>query len=140
MASVSTFELDPERDIRNVHGAPGWHELSTPDPDTAAEYLSKLFGWETEAMELAGAPYRVIRVAGHEVGGITAPRPGEPAAPQWSTYITVDDVAAVAEQATALGAQVVVPPTELGDAGSLAVFAEPAAGVFRVFQYPRPFS
>jgi hypothetical protein len=86
---TGTFQLDPTRDIRNVHGAPGWFELVTPEPDKAGEYLGELFGWEFRTTQVAGADYRIILVGGHEVGGIRQPQPGEPSDPRWDTYVTV---------------------------------------------------
>jgi predicted enzyme related to lactoylglutathione lyase len=93
-----------------VHGAPGWFELVTPDPDKAAEYLGEVFGWGFHTIQVAGSDYRVILVNGHEVGGIRQPQPGEPADPRWDTYVTVADVDQLAARAAGAGAQVVVPP------------------------------
>jgi predicted enzyme related to lactoylglutathione lyase len=102
---TTAFQLDPARDIRNVHGAPGWFELVTPDPGKAAEYLGQLFGWGFRAIQVAGADYQVILVRGHEVGGVRRPMPGEPTDPRWDTYVTVADVDQLADQAAAAGAE-----------------------------------
>lgn len=138
--STVSFELKPEHDIRNLHGAPGWHELTTPDPAAAADYLGELYGWTFQIIDIGGTDYRVIQLDGHEVGGIKAPTQGETDVPRWDTYVTVDDVDDLAREAEQLGGQVVVPPMELGAAGRLTVVAHPTAGKLSAFQYPHPFS
>lgn len=134
------FALKTEHDIRNVHGAPGWHELSTPNPAGAAAFLKSVFGWTFETIPMGGGEYTVIRVNGHEVGGIRHPAPGQAATPQWGTYITVEDVAKTAEKAKKAGGSVVIPPTELPGAGKLAGIAHPDGGMVLVFEYNRPFA
>lgn len=136
----TSFELKPEHDIRNLEGAPGWHELTTPDPQAAAEYLGDLYGWTFQLIDIGGAEYRVIQLDGHEIGGIKAPMPGETDAPRWDTYVTVDDVDATAAKAERLGGTVLVPPMQLGDAGRLTVVVHPAAGKLSAFEYPHPFT
>ncbi len=137
--STEEFELVPEHDIRNLHGAPGWHELTTNDPDAAAKFLEALYGWEVVDLDLGGVPYRAIAVNGHQVGGIREPMPGDDNVPRWDTYVTVADVDAIAEKAKDLGADVIVPPMQLGDAGRLTVMSHPVAGHLSAFQYAYPF-
>jgi uncharacterized protein len=134
------FQLDPARDIRNVHGAPGWFELVTSDPGKAAEYLGQLFGWGFRTIQVAGADYQVILVRGHEVGGVRRPMPGEPTDPRWDTYVTVADVDQLADQAAAAGAEVLVPPMPLGEVGRMTAVAHPHGGRTLAFEYSRPFN
>ena len=137
---TESFELDPARDIRNVHGAPGWIELSTPDPAGAREFVEAVFGWTTQTMPVAGADYNVVEAGGHSVGGIREPQPGEGRDPQWGTYVTVEDVDETAGRVEGAGGTVVVPPTELPDVGRLVGFEHPAAGRMLAFEYLQPFS
>ena len=60
---------------------------------------------------------------------------GQP--PAWSTYIATDDADAAAERAGGAGANVLVEPMDVMDAGRMAVFAHPAAGVLGVWQAGR---
>jgi uncharacterized protein len=135
---ASTFVLEPDKDIRNVHGAPSWFELATPEPERAAEFLAAALGWTFEEMAIAGEPYRVIRVAGHEAGGIRGLRPGE-TGPAWTTYVTVADVDAVVADAAEAGGEVVMPATDVPGVGRLAVVSHPHAGLLHAVQYVRPF-
>jgi predicted enzyme related to lactoylglutathione lyase len=136
------FELDPARDIRNVHGAPSWLELVTPDPDRAAEVLGNVLGWEFEPLDDSetGMFYLVGRVAGHDVGGVRRPMPNEPQSPRWITYVTVADVDEIASSAGDAGATVVVPPMPLGTVGRMTVIDSPETAQVYAFQYNRRFA
>jgi predicted enzyme related to lactoylglutathione lyase len=137
---ATTFELVPEHDIRNLHGAPSWFELTTSQPAEAEAFLGETFGWTFRSMQLGGGDYRVIQVAGHDVGGIKQPMPGDSNVPRWDTYMTVSNVDDVAAKAAAAGGQVVVPPMQLGDVGRLTAVAHPLAGQILAFEYAQPFS
>jgi hypothetical protein len=136
---TESFELDPAHDIRNVHGAPGWTELSTPDPAAAREFLEAVFGWSFQSMDLGGGEYLVIQTSGHGVGGIRSPQPGEGPGAAWSTYISVEDVEETVRLAEQAGGNVLVPPTDLPEVGRMAGFEHPAAGRLLAFEYLRPF-
>jgi len=133
------FHLDPTRDIRNVHGAPGWFELSTDDPETAVRFVEQAYGWEVEKTKVGNGDYWVARVCGHEVGGIRAPLPGATGEPTWITYVTAESVDAVADKARSVGGTVVVPPTDVPGAGRFTAVDHPAAGRTFAFEYPHPF-
>jgi len=133
------FELDSERDIRNVHGAPGWMELTTPDPAAAREFVEAVFGWGFQTMPIGGAEYTVVEVRGHGVGGIRSPQPGEGPGPAWSTYVTVEDADEAARRVERAGGSILVPPTDLPDVGRMLMFEHPAAGRMLAFEHLRPF-
>lgn len=134
------FELRAEHDIRNAHGAPGWFELTTTDPEGARAFAGAVFGWSFQDMPIGDADYAVVEVAGHGVGGIRAPQPGDGDAAAWSTYVTVEDADETARRAEAAGGTVLVPPTELPGIGRMVAVAHPAAGRMLAFEYVRPFS
>jgi predicted enzyme related to lactoylglutathione lyase len=137
-----TFELLPEHDIRNVHGAPGWFELITPDPESAAAVLTRLLGWDLQPLDSSetGMTYFVARLGGYDVGGVRRPMPGEPDGPRWVTYVTVRDVDEIALHADEAGAEVVVPPTQLGQAGRMTVLGSKATARLYAFEYSRRFA
>jgi predicted enzyme related to lactoylglutathione lyase len=122
-----------------VHGAPSWFELTTPDPQQACQWLGTLFGWTFETMQLGGADYHVIKVKGHEVGGIRKPLPGMPDTPTWSTYVTVADVDQIADAAKKAGGAITIPPTELPGVGRLVQVSHPGTGPLLGFEYIRAF-
>ena len=113
-----------------------WNELITPDPAAAMKFYGGLFGWTTEAMPMApGKEYTLFKHADNAFGGVMAPpMPGIP--PHWLNYVSVTDVDAVVAKATSLGATVCLPPTDIGDAGRIAVLQDPQGAGFGLHQVP----
>ena len=137
----STFELDAAHDIRNVHGAPGWTELSTPDPEAAQEFLSAVLGWTFANMPMEGGDYAVAAIQNHGVGGVRAPQPGEDATtPVWHTYIAVEDADELVRRVESAGGAVLGEPIDMPEVGRLVVFEHPAAGRLLALEYLQPFS
>jgi uncharacterized protein len=138
---TSSFELDPAHDIRNVHGAPGWTELSTPDPEAAQSFLAAVFGWTFENMPMEGGDYAVASVHDHGVGGVRAPRPGEDAgAPHWHTYVAVEDADELARRVEAAGGSLLMDPLDMPGVGRMVAFQHPAAGQLLALEYLQPFA
>jgi len=69
-----------------------------------------------------------------EIGRI-APMPASAAhaPPHWLGYVAVQDVDAIARQATELGGMVIVPGTEIPGVGRFAVLADPQGAFFAVY-------
>jgi uncharacterized protein len=116
-------------------GTPSWVDLSTPDPDGAKRFYGELFGWEADdagPVEETGG-YAMFRLRGKQVAGV-APLmdPGQP--PVWSTYIATDDADATVARAKDAGAQAVIEPMDVMDAGRMAFLAHPAGGFVGLWQ------
>jgi len=83
-----------------------WRELWTPDPDAAVGFYAKLVPWQRENIQLDGHSYSIVKAGGApQAGLVTAP---EDVDPLWLPYVRVEDVAATARRAEALGARVVL--------------------------------
>ena len=136
----SGFELEPAHDIRNIHGAPGWTELSTPDPEAAQEFLAAVFGWTFESMPMQGGDYAVGSVQGHGVGGVRSPQPGEDAAPTWSTYVAVEDAGELVRRVEEAGGSLLMEPFDMPQVGRFVAFQHPAAGRLLALEYLQPFA
>jgi len=83
-----------------------WRELWTHDVESAIGLYSELVGYESEAVDLGGQPYRVFKQG-------DVPRAGVVEAPKevhslWLPYVRVKDAAAAAARAETLGARVVL--------------------------------
>jgi len=118
----------------NEHGTLNFNGLNTPDPEGAKAFYRSVFGWETleldgnftawtlpgygdhleeanpgmrEGMAAVGAPagFEDVVASLIPIGDGQADVP-----PHWGVTFAVDDADAVAEQVTALGGRVVVPP------------------------------
>ena len=84
-----------------------------------------------------GAPYSIFTKDGKRAAGMgqltrDQQDAGIPAA--WSSYIAVDDVDDVAEKAGALGAQIVMAPTKIMDAGRMAFVTDPTGAAIGFWQ------
>ena len=85
---------------------------------------------------MEGSTYAVFNVNGEEVGGITPiseESPGMP--PAWGLYITVDDVDAVADKATGMGAKVVMPPADIPEVGRFCMLQDPQGAFISIISY-----
>jgi predicted enzyme related to lactoylglutathione lyase len=117
-------------------GVPCWVDTLHADPQAALAFYAGLFGWEFSGpgpMPDPSGKYYVARVAGRDVAGI-ATRPKGAGPPAWTTYVRVDDAAAVTERARRAGGSVVVPPFDAPPAGRGAVLACPGGAIFGVWQ------
>ena len=120
-----------------THGAFSWCELMTTNAASAKEFYTKLFGWTTEDMSVApGMNYTVVKAAGNGIGGIMAMHQGpERTPPHWATYVTVDDVDAVAKTAQQLGGKVLVGPQDIPTVGRFCVIQDPQGAVISAITY-----
>jgi predicted enzyme related to lactoylglutathione lyase len=119
-------------------GVPSWVDLSSPDTDASATFYGGLFGWEVRSagpVEETGG-YGMFTLRGKQVAGV-GPIMQEGQPPVWSTYVATDDADAAAARAADAGASVLAEPMDVMDAGRMAVFAHPAAGVLGVWQAGR---
>jgi uncharacterized protein len=106
-----------------------WYELMTPDVNAAIRFYKAVVGWGTQLHEGSGMAYTIwTDAAGKGIGGVAAPMGAAPAGAaqtQWTAYIKVDDVDAMAKKAASLGATVVVPPTDIPQVGRFSIFTDP---------------
>ena len=129
----------PHRD-RYPQGVPCWVELQTTDQQGAKAFYAALFGWKLDDEPLPfGGHYTMASLEGGTVAGITPQPPDTPESrpPAWMTYLAVDDLPTVVDRVTAAGGQVVAPPMQVMDSGSMAVVADPTGGVVGLWQADR---
>jgi predicted enzyme related to lactoylglutathione lyase len=119
----------------NDPGCFTWNELQSRDPETAAGFYARLFGWETEPHEDDGRlAYVSIRNAGHSNGGMMpmTEQHGD-APPYWLTYFTVPSCDAAIEKVRGLGGEVLAGPMNIGS-GRIAVVGDPQGAAFALFE------
>jgi len=117
-------------------GVPCWVDTTQPDPDAAVDFYRELFGWELEDSAPPGAPgsYYIARLRGGDVAAVASQPDGTPAEAAWNTYIWVDSADETASKVLAGGGGVVVEPLDVGDAGRMAICADPEGTLFRLWQ------
>lgn len=121
------------------HGAFSWFELMTSDTGNAKKFYSQLFGWTLEDEKMPnGMVYTIAKAGDKQVAGImsTDDAIGEVTPPPcWGIYITVNNVDETINLAQSLGANILVPPSDIPDVGRFAVLADPQGAVLSVITY-----
>jgi uncharacterized protein len=125
----------PERD-GYMHGVPCWIDTSQLDPEAAVAFYGGLFGWEFEDAMPPGSPgkYFIARIRGGDVAAVASQPEGGPSTAAWNTYVWVDSADKTASKVLDAGGRVVMEPSDVMDAGRMAVFADPEGAEFRVWQ------
>jgi predicted enzyme related to lactoylglutathione lyase len=113
----------PKRDAAPI-GAPCWIELFTSDADKSRAFYGELFGWTSEAAGDEYGGYINFSKDGVRVAGCMR-YDGSTGIPDvWSVYLATDDAQKVAEVAPANGGQVIVPPLQVMDLGTMVVVSD----------------
>jgi len=119
----------------HAHGTFSWAELATTDAAGAKKFYAALFGWSIE--DVPAGPdmiYSMSRVGSEYAAALyqmSEKMKGIP--PHWASFITVDDVDAVAKRATEQGGTLIDPPFDVMDVGRMAVVKDPTGAVFSLW-------
>jgi predicted enzyme related to lactoylglutathione lyase len=107
-------------------------QIVSPEPDAAARFYQRLFGWELSNANAMG--YRELKTGTTSKapveGGIWPSPPGQ--GPFVQLFIDVADVDACVLKAQELGAKVIVPTSVLPDGDTMAVLSDPTGLPFGV--------
>ncbi|SOD71872.1 hypothetical protein SAMN05892883_1333 [Jatrophihabitans sp. GAS493] len=123
------------RDTPFAPGTPCWVDLLSSDVEKAKAFYGGILGWTN----VDGGPdfggYVNFFSDGHGVAGMMEnANPSEMGPDRWNTYISTDNIDATTASASAAGAQVISPPMEVMDLGSMAILQDPAGGMFGLWQ------
>ncbi|SDJ52601.1 hypothetical protein SAMN05444157_3800 [Frankineae bacterium MT45] len=123
------------RDTPFAAGTPCWVDLLSSDVEGAKSFYGSLFGWTNIDAGAEFGGYVNFFSDGKGVAGMSEnANPAEMGPDRWNTYISTDDIAATADAASAAGGQVISPPMEVMDLGSMAILQDPAGGMFGLWQ------
>ncbi|MFV0457469.1 MAG: VOC family protein [Actinomycetales bacterium] len=132
------------RDTAWPPGTPCWVDITTRDLGISQSFYSVVLGWDylTAGPEFSG--YCTATIDSEAVAGLrppapfTHPSPGTNQTPaEWSVYLATDDIESTHELALAHGAEVIVPPTWLGDLGAMGRWVDPTGAAFGAWQAGR---
>lgn len=124
----------PER-VGFPAGVPAWIDTEQHDPQAAAAFYGRLFDWRFEnRMPAESASYLVATLDGKDVAAVGSQAPATHARPAWNTYVAVDSADAAAARVRSSGGTVLADAVDVGDAGRMAVCADPSGATFRVWQ------
>jgi hypothetical protein len=98
-------------------------QLISPEPEAAASFYQRLFGWTVTQGNHLG--YREVKSGGTRGidGGIWPAPAGQPGFVQ--LFVEVPDLDLCLESAVRLGAKVLVPRTVLPDGDAMAILLDP---------------
>jgi len=137
-AMIALFQPGEHRGSGKQGKTPGafcWSELSTKDTAAAGEFYSKLFDW-TMKTDSSSTPYTEFQLGGKPIAGMMAPTPRHgDIPPNWLPYVTVAKCEASAAKVTELGGKVVVPPADVPEVGTFAVFSDPGGAALAIIQF-----
>ncbi|MDH3680796.1 MAG: VOC family protein [Acidimicrobiia bacterium] len=118
-------------------GTPCWVDLMSPDVDASKAFYSAVFGWDAvDQFDPEGNRIYVnFRQNGKEVAGLGGQPPDMGTMPPvWNNYIATEDCEATAAKVTEAGGTVMMPPMQVMEAGSMAIFVDPTGAAFSVWQ------
>lgn len=132
---MSAQQLNP------VQGGPIWVDLSTHDIEGAESFYSELLGWSMHDGGEEFGHYRMINRGDSVIGGAMSSLMGpegpldEPAGPTaWTVYLRTADMADSVARAEAAGAQLLFPPMDVADLGTMTVLRDPAGAMVGLWQ------
>lgn len=116
------------------NGAPCWVDLMTSDVDRARSFYGQLLGWTANEPSEEFGGYFMFSKDGIPVAGGMAAMPDAGPPNIWSVYLSTDDATKATEVATAHGAQVIAPPMEVADLGTMVVLIDPTGALIGAWQ------
>lgn len=117
-------------------GTLSWNDLSTRDPEKAADFYATWMGWDIQPMDAGATPYWQVSVDGQGEAGIMPMPEMVPAEVPafWMPYFGTADIATSFAKAKELGATVQAEPTQVADMLIFAVLTDPAGATFALLQ------
>lgn len=124
--------------VANEPGAFCWNELATKDAQKARAFYTQLFGWEADDQDMPnGMTYTSFLNDGRNNAGMMQINEEWGDMPSnWMVYFTVDSCDASAERAQSMGANVMMPPTDIPEVGRFSVLQDPQGAAFGILAFP----
>jgi predicted enzyme related to lactoylglutathione lyase len=98
-----------------------WFEVVGKDADALGRFYGGLFDWQLEDTPMN---YKLVTTGGEQAsGGIGADPTGGPG--HVTFYVEVDDLQATLDKAGSLGGKTLMPPSEIMEGTTIALFADP---------------
>ncbi|MFD3701871.1 VOC family protein [Nocardia sp. NPDC058658] len=105
------------------------------DTTAARDFYSTLFSWEVQDGPAEAGGYLMATLDGRPAAGIGPKPEGMGDMPSvWTTYFAAESADEIAERVGTAGGQVFMPPFDVLDVGRMFIAADPAGGVFGVWE------
>ena len=116
-------------------GFPFWLELVSSDPERAIGFLTELFGWTPNTLDLGTGPYTLLTNGETPVAGISsASAQAEAPPPGWLVYFGVTDLDAALKTIIGRGGKQLSPAGEIPEIGRFASAADPQGACFALIE------
>ena len=115
------------------YGAFCWNQLNTTDLAASKAFYEGLFGWQVSEESMGGLSMHIISSGATMIGEMMAMPPEVKMPSHWLSYVWVKDIHDVVAKASARGAKIFVPVTEIPGVGHIAVFADPKGAILGVY-------
>jgi len=111
----------------------GWMQLLSSDTKQSQNFYGQLFDWSLEPQTKTESETAVLINAGEGMcAGIAQNDINSP--PQWVPYVNVADINTYTEKAKKLGAEVIIPITDIGEGqGFYSVFKDPSGALLGIW-------
>jgi len=114
-------------------GAPVVHfEIIGGEGSELEKFYRELFGWRINSDN--PMKYSLVETGGGPGGINGGVGPAKDGSKRVSIYARVEDLQATLDRAERLGAQTILPPSEVPGGPKLAMFADPAGNITGLFQ------
>jgi hypothetical protein len=119
-------------------GTFSWADCTTTDPAAAKKFYNAVLGWDAVDVPAGDSmTYTMFKLNGNDVAGMgelqdEQKEQGVP--PHWMSYITVDDVDAMAEKVKALGGKVILPPYQVMENGRMIIIQDTVGAQVALWQ------
>ena len=118
-------------------------ELPAENPEAAAKFYEEAFGWKlTHNQEFN---YWMFDAEGGPGGGFVSPGPydGNGSGDRYEigkpmVYLGSDDIEDDLARVEAAGGRIIMPRMDIGEMGSMAIFADPSGNHLAFFKYATP--
>ena len=135
MISPFKFAGDPAPEAAPAPGRFVWHELLTHDVESAKAFYVGVFGWKLGEMDMGDkGTYWLLKQGDKDAAGMMQMPTSAPAPSHWLFYVGVENVDETTDRAAALGATIMVPPTDIPKMGRFSVLTDPTGAPVATFQ------
>jgi predicted enzyme related to lactoylglutathione lyase len=120
--------------------APGtfcWADLGTTDADAAKAFYTAVFDWEAvDAAAGEAGTYTTFKLGGRDVAALYEMGEEERSSltPHWSSYVSVEDVDALAPKVLELGGEVLAHPFDVMQSGRMTALKDPTGATVHLWQ------
>lgn len=121
--------------LKNENNTFCWNELATTDTEKCSKFFKNVLGWESKVENFGDMVYTTFKMNGNQIGGmynITEEMGSIP--PHWLVYFKVEDCEKYIKKAMNIGAELIMPTTEIEKVGKFAVLKGNGKEVFGIIQ------